>query len=202
MKGVNMQIKNDGRKGFRIFQPGFRRGLLGLIFLAAGLIFSTGCRISPGALFGKGDIDQTDTYELSVAQSDLLQDKGYPEGFIILFYEEEDLNGSLSKVRQETWNYYSSDESYLFINGDLINTEGLGYLLGDRLASQPYTPDQFSAGMDLEQVLAAAGVDTFIEVPLEKEYLEDGDLYYAESLSFGLVDGELRYLEALALIEE
>ena len=70
------------------------------------------------------------------------------------------------------------------------------------MAALPYVPEQFSARMTLDDVLDAAGVEEFVEVPLEKEFLEGGDLYYAESLAFGLVDGELRYLEALALVEE
>ena len=118
-----------------------------------------------------------------------------------MLYEEEAAFGSLQTVRQETWDYYTQGESYTFIEGELVSLDELDHQEFD-LVGLPYTPEQFSARMSRDDVLAAAGVDTFIEVPLEKEYLENGDLYYADSLSFGLVEGELRYLEALALIEE
>jgi hypothetical protein len=56
--------------------------------------------------------------------------------------------------------------------------------------------------MSLEDVIESAGLEDFIEVPLDKEFLEGGNLYYGDSLAFGLMDGQLRYLEGLALIEE
>lgn len=53
--------------------------------------------------------------------------------------------------------------------------------------------------MNLEEVIAAAGIDTYIEIPLEKEFLEGGISYFANSLTFGLKNDELIYIEALAL---
>jgi hypothetical protein len=53
--------------------------------------------------------------------------------------------------------------------------------------------------MDLQQVIAAAGLDSFLVVPLEKELVAGGEVYYADRLTFGLKDDELCYLEALAL---
>ncbi len=66
----------------------------------------------------------------------------------------------------------------------------------------PYYPEQFSAFMSLDEVIAAAGIETYVEIPLEKEYLKDGVVYYAQSLTFGLKDNELLYIEALALTTE
>lgn len=197
-----MQIKKDQEKGLGWFRPGIWRGLLIFIFLLGGIVGSAGCLLFKGSLFGGKDTDQVEPYQLSAEQSALVGEKGYPEAFILLFYDEEAAFGSLQTVRQETWEYYSSGESYLFINGELDSMESLDIDELGSLAPLPYTPEQFSAHMDRDEVLVAAGVDTFIEVPLEKEYLESGDLYYAESLAFGLVDEELRYLEALAMIEE
>lgn len=53
--------------------------------------------------------------------------------------------------------------------------------------------------MNLEEVIAAAGIDTYIEIPLEKEFLEGEISYFANSLTFGLKNDELIYIEALAL---
>jgi hypothetical protein len=102
----------------------------------------------------------------------------------------------------ESWDYYSRGVGYTFINGeltaeDVLDTNDIG-----QLAPMPYYPEQFGAYMSLEEVLAAAGLATYIEIPLEKEFLEEVDLFYGESLTFGLVAGELRYLEALAVIKE
>jgi len=53
--------------------------------------------------------------------------------------------------------------------------------------------------MSLEEVVAAAGLDSYVEIPLEKEFLEGGISYFAPALTFSLKNDELIYLEALAL---
>ncbi|MFO7944309.1 MAG: hypothetical protein R6U51_08445 [Anaerolineales bacterium] len=127
---------------------------------------------------------------------------GPPEAFTLLFYEEETVDGSLCDVRLESWDYYSQGVGYTFINGELTGEDELDISEIGQLAPMPYDPEQFGAYMSLDEVLAEARLGTSLEIPLEKEFLKNGDLYYGESLTFGLVDGELRYLEALALIEE
>jgi hypothetical protein len=180
------------------------RGVL-LLLLVGGLLLSGGCSLQDvmqrSGLSGPGT-SQVEDYQLSAEQSELVREIGYPESFILLFYEEEAVDGSLQIVRLETWDYYTEGESYTFVNGDLDSRDSLDVGALGSLAPLPYVPEQFAANMSRDDVLAASGVEDFIEVPLEKEYLEGGDLYYADSLAFGLVDGELRYLEALALVEE
>lgn len=143
-----------------------------------------------------------DPYNLSEEQMSILVNRGYPEAFTLLFYEEERVGGGVQDVRQETWEYYSQGVEFNFFNGELKETISLDLDEIGPLAPLPYYPEQFEAYMSLEEVLAAAGLKTYLEIPMEKVYLDGGDLYYGESLTFGLVDGELRYLEALALIEE
>jgi hypothetical protein len=63
----------------------------------------------------------------------------------------------------------------------------------------PYRPEQFVAYMSLEELIAAAGLETYLVVPLEKELVEGGEVYYADELTFGLKNDELLYVEALAL---
>ncbi len=187
------------------FRPAGRRRLTWL--LAAGLLLlGSGCLWFQSAPLEFGKTAQESStgkgYQLSADQSDLILKQGYPEAFTILFYEDDDENGALQDVRQELWEYYQAGESYTFLNGELTSVDPLD--VGDvgPLSAQPYLPEQFAAGMDMEDVLVAAGVDSFIEVPLEEQFLKGGKLYYGESLAFGMVDGQLRYLEALALIEE
>lgn len=173
-----------------------------LLLLAGGLLLSTGCLLqNVTQRVGKNDA-QVESYQLSAEQSALVGEIGYPDSFILLFYEEEDVDGSLQIVRLETWDYFSEGESYTFLNGELDSNDRIEVGELGSLATLPYVPEQFAANMSRDDVLAAAGVEEFIEVPLEKEYLEGGDLYYADSLAFGLIDGDLRYLEALALVEE
>ena len=145
------------------------------------------------------DVGALETYDLAPAQEALLVDYGYPEAFTILFYEEEAVDASRQDVRLETWQYYTQGVGYTFINGELTGEDPIELEGSPDLDPLPYTPEQFWSYMNLEQVLAAAGLDTYVEIPLEKEFLEDADLYYGEALTFGLKDGELRYIEALAL---
>lgn len=181
-------------------------GLLALLLAAGGIFLFAGWQgyqEAPKIIEGvQPGPHLQDPYTLSPAQTDVLISRGYPEAFTLLFYEEESVDGSLQDVRLESWDYYSLGVGYTFINGDLTAEDALDITEIGQLAPMPYYPEQFGAYMSLEEVLAAAALDTYIEIPLEKEFLEDGDLYYGESITFGLVDGELRYLEALALIEE
>ena len=200
--GSAQKVKNKrmGSGKYRLFSWGGA-----LLLLAGGLLVTTGCLLQDiMQRIGLSDpgTSQVEAYQLSAEQSALVGELGYPESFILLFYEEEAVDGSLQIVRLETWNYYGEGESYTFLNGELDSTDGLVDVEPGSLVPLPYVPEQFAANMSRDDVLAAAGVEEFIEVPLEDEYLEGSDLYYADSLAFGLVDGELRYLEALALVEE
>ena len=50
-----------------------------------------------------------------------------------------------------------------------------------------------------DEVIAAAGIDTYIEIPLDKNFLDGGASYFANGLTFGLKNNELLYIEALAI---
>ncbi len=143
-----------------------------------------------------------DPYTLSPEQETQLFSRGYPEAFTILFYEEETLDGGIELVRLETWEYYSQAVALTFINGKLIAEDPIAMDDLGTLAPLPYYPEQFEAFMSLDEVVAAAGIDSYVEIPLEKEFLKDGVIYYANALSFGFVNDELRYIEALGLINE
>ena len=144
----------------------------------------------------------SEPYTLSPEQEGNLISYGYPEAFTILFYEEETPDQGVQTVRLETWEYYTMGIGLTFINSKLVSEDPLE--IGDIgvLAPLPYTPELFSAFMSLDDVIAVAEIDTYVEVPLNKELMDEGKLYYAESLSFGLQDNQLVYIEALALIEE
>jgi hypothetical protein len=135
---------------------------------------------------------------LSSDQQQVRSEMGDPEAFMILFYEEPLDNGSIGDVRTETWSYYTQGVEYTFINGEMVGEDPIEVDISD-LAPVPYQPEQFAAYMNLEEVIAAAGLDSFLVVPLEKELVDGGEVYYADRLTFGLKNDELRYVEALAL---
>lgn len=135
---------------------------------------------------------------LSSDQQQVRAEMGDPEAFMILFYEEPLEDGSIEDVRTETWSYYTRGVEYTFINGEVVGEDPIDVELGE-LAPIAFRPEQFAAYMDLEQVVAAAGLDSFLLVPLEKELVPGGEVFFADRLTFGLKDDELRYVEALAL---
>ncbi len=198
--------EKSGKKGLGVCLFAGCGGLLALLLAAGGIFLFAGWQgyqEAPKIIEGfQPGVHLQDPYTLSPAQTDLLISQGYPEAFTLLFYEEVAEDGSLQDIRLESWDYYSQGVGYTFINGELTGEDELDTTEIGQLAPMPYFPEQFGAYMSLDEVLAAAGLETYIEIPLEKEFLEDGDLFYGESLTFGLVAGELRYLEALALIEE
>jgi hypothetical protein len=135
---------------------------------------------------------------LSTEQLSVRAGLGSPEAFSILFYEEELVDGSYGDVRFETWSYYTDGVEYTFINGELVGEDPIEIDVGE-LIPIPYAPEQFVAYMNLDEVIASARLDTFLIVPLEKELVDGGEVYYADELTFGLKDDELLYVEALAL---
>jgi hypothetical protein len=140
-----------------------------------------------------------DPYTLSPAQEEQLFSHGYPEAFTILFYEEETAGGRFQTVRLETWDYYTQGIGLTFINGELTNEDPIEIDEIGILDPLPYFPEQFSAYMSLSEVIAAAGIETYLEFPLDKKLIDGGVSYFAKSLTFGLKNDELLYIEALAI---
>lgn len=138
-------------------------------------------------------------YTMTPDQMGVFEDMGSPQAFALLFYEEELFDGSYGDVRFETWDYYDAGVSYTFINGELAGEDPLDVEIVGEIYPIPYQPDQFSAYMSLDEVLASAGLDRYLVVPLEKELVDGGEVYYAQELTFGLKNDELLYIEALAL---
>ncbi len=138
-------------------------------------------------------------YSMTPAQMEVFGEMGSPQAFTLLFYEEELLDGSYGDVRFETWDYYDAGVSYTFLNGELTGEDPLDVEIVGEIYPIPYRPDQFSAYMSLDEILASAGLERYLVVPLEKELVEGGEVYYADELTFGLKHNELLYIEALAL---
>lgn len=140
-------------------------------------------------------------YSLTDIQEQTLRQRGQPDGFTILFYEDNDVDGNMTVMRQETWSYYSQNIDVIFLNGELVLEDSMEYE-NAAVAPLSYHPEQFTAFMSLEEVIAAAGLDEYLVVPVEDEIVDDAEVYYAAELTFGLQDGELIYVEALPILAE
>lgn len=138
-------------------------------------------------------------YSLSPDQSNLITRLDYPEAFSIIFYGEEQEDGSFLDIRFETWTYYSSGVEYTFINGNEMEEDPIEIELLGELIPIPYRPEQFVAYMSLDELINSADLETYLVVPLERELVDGGQVFFADELTFGLKHNELLYIEALAL---
>jgi hypothetical protein len=174
-----------------------------LVGLFAGVLFVGGWReykLMPKIVEGaSSEAANVELYTLTDDQLEVVADMGPPQAFTILFYEEELQDGSLSDVRLETWDYYTLRAEYTFINGDFVAEDLLDAELTGEISPIPYRPEQFVAYMTLDEVLTSAGLERYLVVPLEKELVDGGEVYYAGELTFGLKNNELLYIETLAL---
>ncbi len=203
-ENLNPHPKKNFKQGKLIWVGGCGCLLL-VILISLGLFLYAGWQgyqESPKSIEVQSKkIHYEDPYILSSPQEEQLYSYGYPDAFTILFYEEETLSGSADQVRLEVWDYYSQGLSLTFLNGDLITED---QLLMDTLGLvEPlmYYPEQFSAFMNLEQLIAAADIDHYVEIPLENGFVDEGVVFYSNGLTFGLKNNALIYIEALALSE-
>ncbi len=139
-------------------------------------------------------------YSLSAEQAALVGQLGYPESFAILFYEEQQADNTTAQVRAETWTYYSQDKVITFVDGVKTDEQKVGASVTGVIPI-PYKPEQFTKFMSLQDLVASAGLTEVMDIPLERELVEGGEVYYGDQITFGMKDGELLYVETLALVE-
>lgn len=132
------------------------------------------------------------------AKADLLEGLGPPDSFAIYFFDELTADGSVVPVALEEWVYHDPGVAYAIDGDAVVASEPVLVEQVTGLQATPYEPDQFSADMSLEQVLDSTGIDDYIVGPVE-EVVDGGELYLGDRLVWGLKDGELRFVEALAL---
>ncbi len=134
----------------------------------------------------------------SSSQTSTIQEYGSPEGFYILFFQREGVQGDVEEIRYEQWYYYSRKVSVVFENGEQLEWSEIPI---ETVSPTPYQPKSFSAFITREQVAASAGLDDWLILPVEKELVPDADLYYAEGLTFGMQNGKLVYIETMVVKE-
>jgi hypothetical protein len=140
---------------------------------------------------------------LSPAQAEVSALYGAPDGFDILFYQEEQEDGSIEDVRSESWRYYAPGLEFTFINGEKVGEDELEPLPGTAsLMPAGYLPEQFSAGMTLDEIAALTGSEDYLLVPLDDALVKYGRLYYAPQLNWGFKGNQLAFVHALAILQE
>ncbi len=123
---------------------------------------------------------------------------GPPEAFAILYFDEPGPDGTSATTSTEQWSYFGEGVEFTFAGDEVVAAEAIEVVGGADTEPVPYDPDDFHAYMSLDEVVAAAGLEEYIGGPVA-ELVEGGELFFGDRLSWGLQDGELRYIEALAL---
>jgi hypothetical protein len=140
----------------------------------------------------------TSDYQLSTAQREAIGANGYPDGFTLLFYDDE----ATGKVmRFETWLYLLPGMQYSFLNGEDQGVESIA-AIDSEVLDMTYYPEQFTAYMSLEEVLSAAGLTEMMVMPLEEALVPGGQSFFGDRITFGLKNGQLMYLETLPFVSD
>lgn len=126
---------------------------------------------------------------------------GPPDAFAVLYFDEQRADGTVTTVSMSRWSYYGEGVEFSFAGDEVVAEDPVFLEPGSTAEPVPYDPDQFHAYMSLDEVVAAAGLEDYVGGPVD-ELVDGGELYFADRLSWGLQDGELRYIEAFALEAE
>ena len=123
-------------------------------------------------------------------KADVTAELGAPDAFLILYPEPTSGLPSL-----ETWTWFDSGTELTFEDEALVAEEMVEPM--DDIVATPYDPGAFRAGMQLDAVAAAAGLEDYVGGPMDEA--DTTELWFAEQLAWGLKDGALVYVEGLAL---
>lgn len=176
--------------------------LLGALVMLVGLLvlgvneYKNLPRMVTGFDFGKYVLDG---YAYSSQQQALVDEWGPPQSFYILFYQREDVQGKVVTIRYEEWAFPARGKKVAYENGAELGRTEIPKAV---VYSTRYSPEQFFAFMNREQLASLTGLEDWFILPVEEELVQDADLYYAGGLTFGLQDEDLVYIEAVAYEEE
>jgi hypothetical protein len=140
-------------------------------------------------------------HTLSIDQQKTIEELGYPDAFTIYFYQNNPDAGYDQGIRFETWTYYNESIMLSFQDGEPVNQEIIDSAPGNNLP-MPYQPEQFATFMSLNRLIKSTGIQTYLILPLGLEVIRDGQVFYADQLTFGMKNGRLMYVETLALTED
>ena len=137
------------------------------------------------------DAGLSSTYSFSPEQHAMLQDKGNPTRFIILF------GGA---ARQETWFYDTTGYTIVFRDGVKVSEKEETPEYKEGMYATTYTPNLFYRDMVLDEIVLSTGKNRFMLTSVPE--LEDMRLMDLEGLTIGLVDGKISYVETIPALTE
>ncbi len=184
-------------------------GFMVLVFLLAATLacnFSGDAQNAAGTggslvldYFPSGQLAQGEFHELSPDQQERVRVSGYPDRFLILFYEEEDSQEQILPVRLETWSYDVAGMEFTFRNGSLIME---GSIKSDRIEGvgrTSYKPEMFADWMGLDELTIAVAQEGFYRQLIPDDPTPGRELIYFKGLVIGLQDDRIMYLETLPI---
>ena len=137
-------------------------------------------------------------YELSAMQQTYVDEYGYPDRFVIFFFDEMLPDGEMYSMRHESWYYDARGYEIVFRNGDKFTERSGEPIQIEGLGRTVYAPQGFTAEMNLDALLAIRGETGFFVQNVDDELLT-GELIFIQGLAAGFEEGHLSYVETLPL---
>lgn len=135
---------------------------------------------------------------LSGVQRQLVSEYGYPDRFIIQFFDLN-LSGEAVTIRQESWYYDGMGYEIVFRNGEKFTDNTTEPVSAPGVQSTAYQPESFVRGMSLVDVLSITGENGYYAESLPSTLIEDGMIVFLKGLSIGFENERLRYVETIPL---
>jgi hypothetical protein len=139
-------------------------------------------------------------YTLSVTQQAHVDEYGYPDRFVIFFFDEMLPDGEMFSMRHESWYYDARGYEIVFRNGDKFTERNGEPVQIEGLGRTVYSPQEFTAEMNLDALLSIRGETGFFVKNVD-DNLVTGELIFIQGLAAGFEDGRLSYVETLPLGE-
>jgi len=139
--------------------------------------------------------DDVERYETSADQAEVTESRGRPERFVLQFLPTD----GAATIRQEAWYYDEIGLRLTFDDGVLSGMRTGTPIELDGLASTPYDPQMFTAGMTLEELLAVTGENGYARQDVDLAVATDGELIFITGAVAGFDAGRLAYVETIPI---
>ena len=139
-------------------------------------------------------------YTLSMTQQAYVDEHGYPDRFTIFFFDEMLPDGQQYAMRHESWYYDARGYEIVFRNGDKFTERSSAPIQIEGLGRTPYSPQGFTAEMNLDALLILRGETGFFVQNVDDDLIT-GELIFIQGLAAGFEEGHLSYVETLPLNE-
>jgi len=138
-------------------------------------------------------------YLLSGNQRNILSDYGYPDRFLIYFFDLHLNSGEQVRIRQDSWYYDQVGYEINFRNGEKFTDKNTDPVTAPGLQSTAYQPEDFVSGMSLLEILSVTSESGYYAESMPNTLFEDGKIVFLKGLSAGFENGQLSYVETIPL---